>query len=166
MEKFFTAILLIALAGIAIVVYYGFKGFLKKRNEQKLKQKYYNKFYNDEKNYVRNLFKFLLVQLESGAIQWILVASRRFPWDKIEITFSMTKKEIEIKDRECILGSKEKHHLVQLGVKSYLIKDDIQVLTSSVNSKIITDIIYYLLEYVHNQKTAVNIKVTTSGGYI
>jgi hypothetical protein len=165
MKQFFTAILIISLAGLIMVGYYALKGYSKRHKDNKLKQRLSNKYYDDEKTFIRNYFRFLLAQLKRGEIQWIMVSSRRYPWEKIEVTYSVINQHIELKDRGERLNTPQQSELKQLGLKSYTAQEDVQVLTSSVNPKIVTDLIYYLLEIVHNQKKALNIKVITSGGY-
>jgi len=164
MKQFFTAILIISLAGLIILGYYALKNYNKKLKDSKLKQRLFIKYYDDEKTFIRNYFRFLLSLLEKGDIQWIVVSSRRYPWEKIEITYSVINQHVEITDRVDPLDTLQQSDLKQLGLKSYTAKEDLQVLSSSVNPKIVTDLVYYLLESVHNQKKALNMKVTISGG--
>ena len=164
MKSFFTAIIIICVSGMIIVGYYALKGFYKKYRDQKIRKKLRDKSYQDEKIYLKRYFKFLLSEMAMGRIRWILVASRLHPFDSIEITYSSIRDEIEILNRGRELNGSEREHIMQLGASRYSRKDQLHVIRSSINSKILTDLVYFLLEVVHNQERTMNLKINISGG--
>ena len=54
--------------------------------------------------------------------------------------------------------------LKNLGLQTYDIKNDLFCVNVLLNSKIVTDVVYFVLEQVSKQTYAHNIKVVTSGG--
>ena len=53
--------------------------------------------------------------------------------------------------------------LNNLGAESYHILNEINVTSAPLNSKIITDIIYFIFEDILNNKPVQNLKILTSG---
>ncbi len=164
MTNFFTVIVIIAVSIFIIIIYYTSKNLYYRYKQRILKSKIQKKRYEDEKKYIRYYLKSLLSDLESGKLRWILISSRLYPEAKLELIYNSIDKTIQIKHRIRNVSSEELNMLKNLGLQTYNIKSDLFYFNVSLNSKIVTDIVYFVLEQVSKQTYAHNIKVVTSGG--
>jgi len=163
MRSFFTAIFFIGLSGLVLILYYGLKFIINRRSVKNREENIKKKLYEDEKTFFREYLKTLLPKLKKGEIQWLLIFSRLFPDNKIEITYNAAKKAIHVfnRGRQILPGEEEK--IMNFGANSYMREDEAHLVRTPLNSKIISDIIYYLFEIIHGQEKAVNLKIKTSG---
>jgi hypothetical protein len=164
MNNFFTVIVIIAVSIFIFVIYYTSKNLYYRYKQRILKSKIQKKRYEDEKKYIRYYLKSLLSDLESGKLRWILISSRLYPEVKLELIYNSIDKTIQIQHRIRNVSSEELHMLKNLGLQTYDIKNDLFCVNVLLNSKIVTDVVYFVLEQVSKQTYAHNIKVVTSGG--
>jgi hypothetical protein len=163
MNQFFKAIFLLSVLFISLMLYYTIKNILSRSRKQRDGDLLFAKIYEDEKTYIRNRLKSLLVELQEGKIRWLLIYSRLFPEDQIQITYSLPDQEVNLVQRSRNLNNGEKEYLRHLGINKYCTQADKIILSTALNSKIITDLIYYLFENICNQQKAHNIKINVSG---
>jgi hypothetical protein len=163
MNQFFKAIFLLSVLFISLMLYYTIKNILSRSRKQRDGDLLFAKIYEDEKTYIRNRLKSLLVELQEGKIRWLLIYSRLFPEDQIQITYSLPDQEVNLVQRGRYLSNGEKEYLRHLGINKYCTRADKIILSTALNSKIITDLIYYLFENICNQQKAHNIKINISG---
>ncbi|MCK4754893.1 MAG: hypothetical protein KAS58_06645 [Calditrichia bacterium] len=164
MNNFFTVIVIIAVSIFIFVIYYTSKNLYYRYKQRILKSRIQKKRYEDEKKYIRYYLKSLLSDLESGKLRWILISSRLYPEVKLELIYNSIDKTIQIQHRIRNVSSEELNMLKNLGLQTYDIKNDLFCFNVLLNSKIVTDIVYFVLEQVSKQTYAHNIKVVTSGG--
>ena len=164
MTNFFTVIVIIAVSIFIFIIYYTSKNLYYRYKQRILKSKIQKKRYEDEKKYIRYYLKSLLSDLESGKLRWILISSRLYPEVKLELIYNSIDKTIQIQHRIRNVSSEELNMLKNLGLQTYDIKNDLFCFNVLLNSKIVTDIVYFVLEQVSKQTYAHNIKVVTSGG--
>ena len=103
-------------------------------------------------------------KLKTGDLGWILISSRLYPHDKIELTINPSVNDLLVKTRVRKINAAEIQVLKKMGLNSSIFRDEINSLTMPVNTKIVTDIIYYCFEEIGEQDNVHNIKVITSGG--
>lgn len=164
MNQFFKAIFILTLLFAGLMVYYIIKNLWSGQRKKQDGDLVFTKIYEDEKVYVRNQLKILLEELREGQIQWLLIFSRLFPEDQIQITYSTLDCEIKILQRGRLLTNEEQEYVRNLGITSYTTGHSGILLSMVPNSKIITDLVYFMLEKVLNQTRAHNIKIKVSGG--
>ena len=164
MKNFFAVIVIIAVSVFIFVIYYTSKSLYFRYKERVIKAEIHKKRYEDEKKYVRYYIRSLLNELESGKLSWILISSRLYPEVKLELIYNSLDKSIQIQHRIRNISNEEYSMLKNLGLQRYDINNDLFSITVSLNSKIVTDIIYFVLEQISEQRNAQNIKVVTSGG--
>ncbi len=164
MYNFFTVIVIMAVSIFIFVIYYTSKYLYYRYKQRILKSEIQKKRYEDEKKYIRYYLKSLLSDLESGKLRWILISSRLYPEEKLELIYNSISKTIQIQHRIRNVSSEELNMLKNLGLQAYDIKNDLFCFNVSLNSKIVTDIVYFVLEQVSKQTYAHNIRVVTSGG--
>jgi len=166
MENLFSVILLTAASVILFSLYYGLKGIYRTYQKRHVREKIKSKIYEDEKAYIKNYLRILLNKLKSGELSWILISSRLYPQDKLEITLNPRDYNLLVKTRLRKLSDVEIKILKNLGAISSGYRDEINSLAMPINSKIVTDIVYYCLEIIARQGNTKNIKISTSGGPI
>jgi len=164
MENFFTVIVIIAISVTVFIVYYIGKNVYLRYRQRRVQSEIEKKRYEDEKKYLRNYIRTLLKDLESGKLNWILVFSRLDPETKLELIYNSLNSMIQIQHRIRKVNNVELNNLKKLGLKSFDSQNGLYSISVTQNSTIVTDIIYFLLEQVGDQKHARNIKVVTSGG--
>jgi len=164
MGNFFSVVIFIAVSVLILIIYYTLKNLYFRYNERLIKSKIQKKRYWDEKKYIHNYIKSLLQDLESGQLNWIIISSRLNPEAKLELIYNSVKKCIQIQHRIKKVDKDELGVLKNLGLQTYDIKNDLFCLNVSLNSKIVTDIVYFILENNSEQKIALNIKIVRSGG--
>lgn len=164
MENFFTVIVIIAISVTVFIVYYTGKNVYLRYRQRRVQSEIEKKRYEDEKKYLRNYIRTLLKDLESGKLNWILVFSRLDPETKLELIYNSLNSMIQIQHRIRKVNNVELNNLKKLGLKSFDSQNGLYSISVTQNSTIVTDIIYFLLEQVGDQKHARNIKVVTSGG--
>jgi hypothetical protein len=164
MKNFFTVILILAVSIFIFAIYYTSKSLYIRYKLRSLNSEIQKKRYEDEKKYIRNYIRKLLNDLKSGKLRWILISSRLYPESKLELIYNSFKKNIQIQHRIRNISSEELKALKNLGLKDYKINNDLYCIDVSLNSKIVTDIIYFIFERLNGQKNAHNIKIVTSGG--
>jgi hypothetical protein len=163
MNQFFEATFLLSFIFIGLIVYYTIKNRRSRLKRHQEGDLLFAKIYEDEKVYIRNRLKSLLADLQEGKIHWLLIYSRLFPEDQVQITYSLLDQEINLVQRSRSLSNNEKEYLKHLGVNKYCTQADKIILSTELNSKIITDLIYFLFENICNQHKAHNIKINISG---
>lgn len=164
MKNFFTVIIIIAVSVVVFLAYYSGKNLYSRYRQERLESELNKKRYEDEKKYIRHYFRTLLSDLEAGKLYWIQVFSQMYPETKLEIIFNSIDKLIQIQHRIRDVNDKEIIKLKNLGLKSHFCKNGLYCFCVSLNSTIVTDVIYFFLEQVGEQKHARNIKIVTSGG--
>jgi len=123
----------------------------------------FDKIYEDEKVYVRNRLKMLLADLQAGRIRWLLIYSRLYPGDRIQITYSSLQRELNLIQYSRDLSGDEKEFLRQLGANKCSAQRGKIILSTPLNSKIVADLIYFLFENIYNHHKVHNIKINFSG---
>ena len=164
MENLFTAFVVIAISVLFYSVYYSARRVHRARQKSKTRKKIHQKIYEDERSYLKSYLRVLLDKLKIGDLAWILISSRLYPHDQFEITINPSVIELLVKTRIRKINEAEIQDLKKMGLKSFFYHDELNSFTMPVNSKIVTDIIYYCLEEIGEQNNAHNIKIITSGG--
>ena len=164
MKNLFAVFVLIAVSVLFFISYYTGKNIFYKNRAKKINSKIRKKRHGDEKAYIRNYLRTQIKKLESGRVHWILIYSRLHPEQKVEIIFDSLEGALQAQVRSCKINSWEMEQIKKLGMSCYFLREDLSCFNMPVNSKIITDIIYYILEEIYNQKSAQNFKVVTSEG--
>jgi hypothetical protein len=163
MNQFFEATFLLSVIFIGLIVYYTIKNRRSRLKKHQAGELLFAKIYEDEKVYIRNRLKALLAGLQEGKIRWLLIYSRLFPEDQIQITYSRLEQAVNLVQRSRSLGDNEREYLRHLGVNKYCTQTDKIILSTELNSKIITDLIYFLFENICKQHKTHNIKINISG---
>jgi hypothetical protein len=163
MNQFFKATFLLSVLFIGLILYYTIKNRRSRSKKHQDGDLLFAKIYEDEKVYIRNRLKSLLADLQGGKIRWLLIYSRLFPGDQIQITYSLPDQEVTLVQHNRSLSANEGEYLRHLGVNKYCTQADKIILSTALNSKIITDLIYFLLENICKQQKAHNIKINISG---
>jgi hypothetical protein len=164
MENLFTVIVLTAVSVLLFSFYYGFKGLYKTYQNQQSKKRIKQKTYENEKEFVRNHLRVLLGKLKTGELRWILVSSRLYPEDKLEITVNPQGRNLLVKTRHRELNEADIKMMKEMGIIASTYREEVNFLSMPINTKILTDIIYFCLEKIGRQENARNIKIITSGG--
>jgi hypothetical protein len=164
MKNFFAVIIIVAVSIFIFVSYYASKNLYSRYRQKRINLDIQKKSYEDEKKYIRFYLRTLLNDLEAGKLTWILIFSRLNPEIKIELIYNSINNMIQLQHRIRNLTSSELNKLKKLGLHSIDTKNELSSLSVSRNSTIVTDIVYFLLEQVGEQKYAQNIRVVTSGG--
>ena len=164
MKNFFTAIVLIPIAGLTFAGYYLIRNIARTRLSRTIEERIKIKSYEDEKYYLKDFLRSSMLNLKAGYFSWVLVYSRLYPLHKAQVTFISLNQEIQILNRGRNLVNEEKRQVMKLGANSYERKGDKHIIHTPINSKIITDIIYYLFEVIYDQKRTLNLKIVISGG--
>ena len=163
MNRFFYALIIIAVSVIILAGYYVLKNLLARRKADTRRRRIRQKLYEDGRIYLTNVLRHRLRQLGRSEIQWIQVSSANDRYTKFELTYSPLEEYVYIVERGRPLTGTESRHVKDMGVTLFERKDDCNIYTCDVNSKIISDVLYFLFEIVHQQKKTFNIKVRTSG---
>jgi len=164
MKNFFTVIIILAVSIFIFILYYTSKNLYLWSKKRRIKSEIQKKRYEDEKKYIRYYIRTLLNDLESGKLGWILIFSRLYPEAKLELIYNSLENSIQIQHRIRNVSHDELNRLKSLGLQRYDVKNDLFCYNVSINSKIVTDIVYFVLEEVNEQTNAQNLKVVTSGG--
>ena len=164
MKNLFTVIVIVSVGILVFITYYASKNLYNRYRQKRINSEIQKKRYEDEKKYIRFYLRTLLNELEAGKLQWILIFSRLNPETKIELIYNSINNMVQLQHRIRKHNSMEIKKLQNLGLRSLDTKNDLYSLSVSRNSTIVTDIVYFLLEQVGDQKYAQNIKVVTSGG--
>ena len=165
MREFFLSIGFIVLAGLSLFLYYTVKEKLKKDKRNRQAKQISRKMYQDSRSLMQNRIRVLLTDLESGKIIWLMVSANRDKSISMEITYNSMSREIEIRDRSSACNDSQIKSLKQLGAINYHSDGIINITCSSPNSKIISDIIFFIIEDAYQFKPAFNLKLSTSGAY-
>jgi hypothetical protein len=80
------------------------------------------------------------------------------PEAKLELIYNSPKKSIQIRHRIRDVNEDESEVLKNLGLQNYHINNDLFCINVSLNSRIVTDIVYSILENISEQKSSLNIK--------
>jgi len=164
MKNFFAVVLLVTVSIIILIIYYTSKNFYLRYKERVVKLRSVKKSYEDEKKYIRQYIRKILGDLQTGERNWILISSRLYPETKIELTYNFIEQCLQIKHRIRAIDNEEMNVLKNLGLQTYNINNDLFCINVSLNSVIVTDIVYFLLERIGEQGNAQHIKIVTSGG--
>lgn len=164
MNDFFSVIIIIAVSVSIFVTYYAGKNLYFRYKNKRIKSEIVKKQYDDEKRYIQFYIRTLLQELRSGQIQWIQIFSRLYPEAKIELIFNSIYKLIQLQHRLKSISDEDLSYLEDLGIKSWEMKNGLHCFYVSHNAKIVTDVVYFILEKVNQQKRIQNIKIVTSGG--
>ena len=163
MHSLFTAIVIISSAVVGILIYYFIKHIVEKNKYKYRIQQIRKKMYEDDRILLMNRLRFLIPKIKSGEIRWIIISSKANRSIHLELIYSSIKMELELHDR----GNKRTDHevlkLKKLGASSFHSHADLQISYIPLNSKIVTDIIYFTLENIFKYKPAQNLKISTSG---
>ena len=162
MNNFFLTFGLILAASIFIISYYWIKQLFRNQQNKKLKKSIQKKLHIDEKEYLKNYFSYHLPSLIENEIQWIMIWSKSNSSFKSEITYNPIISKINIKADK--IESLENHNkeLQKIGVSEFETNHENSIFNLLPNSKIITDIIYYIFEYIYQLKEFTNHKIVTS----
>lgn len=163
MRNFFLTISLTVLALLLLLLYYALKNFVSNKKYQRMANNTWKKLYTDELKYTRTHLRSLLSELESGKIRWIIVHSKIKPEARFELTFTTMRSLIEIIFSGRRLNQMEQEEVRNLGADQYLWKENNVVIQCSVNSKIISDIIFYLLREIYGLHKAKSLNIKVSG---
>ncbi len=163
MHSFFLTIVLISAASGILILYYFLKQLIEKKKQRQKLGLIRKKLYEDDRALLQSRMRSLVSELKTGRLQWIVLSSRADKESKLEITYSLINDKIEIKDRARNRNRAEIENLSKLGAETYLTRDEINLTSAPLNSKIITDIIYFIIEEIFNTKPAQNLKILTSG---
>jgi hypothetical protein len=126
--------------------------------------KSWQKLYSDEENFIRSRLRALLSRLTAGDIQWIIFQSRLKPSIRFEITFSTLRKLINIIFIGRELNTCEEKDVLNLGADRYIKNDVNNIIYCGSNSKIICDIIFYLMDKIFGLKYIKKINLKVSEG--
>lgn len=163
MRSLFLTIILISTAATVLILYYSVRQYVEKRKYRQKLSLIRKKLYEDDRIFLQSKMRRLIPDLKSGHLRWMIVSSKSVKERKLEITYSSINDDIEIKDRARHRNNSEIKILTSLGAESYHILNDINVTSMPLNSKIISDIIYFIFEDIFNNKPAHNLKILTSG---
>ena len=164
MYNFFLTITITAGVVTVIILYYTVRNVLRRKRNRKMAAGSWRKLYTDEENFIRSHFRTLLLELTSGKIQWIIFQSKLKPSARFEITFSTLRTLIEIIFIGRELSDREEKYLLNLGVDRYQRNTMNNVIQCGSNSKIICDVIFYLMDKVFEVKNIKKINLKVSGG--
>ena len=164
MKNFFTVILILAVSIFIFAIYYTGKSLYFRYKLRNINLEIQKKRYEDEKKYIRIYIRKLLDDLKSGNLGWIMIFSRLHPEARLELIYNSLKKTIQIQHRIRNISNEELETLKNLGLQTYKKRNDLYCIEVSLNSKIVTDIVYFVFENLNGQKNAQNIKIVTSGG--
>jgi hypothetical protein len=163
MVNFFLTITITAGAIAVILVYYTIRNGLSRRRHQKMANASWRKLYLDEENYLRSRFRSLLSELTSGNIQWIILQSKIKPHARFEITSSSLYALINIIFVGRELSATEKNDVANMGADKYETNDENSIIYCESNSKIICDVIFYLMDKIFDLKNIKNVNLKISG---
>jgi hypothetical protein len=163
MNQLFKAIYILSVIFIGLLLYYVVKNFWSNSADRRKGRLLFGKIYEDEKIYFRGQIKILLADLARGQVRWLLVYSRLYPEQRIQITYSTLSREVNLMQYCRALNDREQEHLRYLGMNTYHKEREQVILSATHNSKIITDLVYFLLENIYNQHKAHNLKINRSG---
>ena len=163
MRNFFLTISLTILAILLLLLYYAVKNFLSHKRQRIMAAYTWKKLYTDEIKYTHAHLRSLVRDLESGKIRWIVVHSKIKPEARFELTFTTITSLIEIIFSGRELNKMEQKNVQKMGADRYLRQGNNGVIQCSVNSKIISDIIFYLLAEIYGLKKAKSINIKVSG---
>ena len=163
MQSFFLTIIIVFTAAVVLIVYYSLRQYADKKKQRRRISLIRKKLYEDDRIYFQSRLRALIPQLKDGQLQWLIISSKKMKQEKLEITYSSLSGEIELKDRARSRKSTEIGLLSQLGAVSCLVMNEINIISAPLNSKIISDIIYFIFEEIFNLKPAQNLKISTSG---
>ena len=165
MREYFLTIEFIFLAVLLLFLYYFVKEKVIKDKRHKQAKLISRKMYQDSRSLIQSRIRHLLTDLESGKIIWLMVSANHDKSISMEITYNSMSREIEIRDRSSSCNDSQVKSLKQMGAIDYHSDGMINITRSSPNSKIISDIIFFIIEDVYQYKSAFNLKVSTSGVY-
>jgi hypothetical protein len=165
MENFFTVILILTVCVLLFIFYYTGKTVYRSTKRKKTANIIRKKYYEDEKHYTRNFLRVQLRELESGSIRWLQIYSRNFPEQKIEILYDTIQEDIRIQNRWQVISEEKLNRLSELGITEHDRSGELHSFHTPVNAKIVTDVIYYTMEKIYNQKYTQTLKFVSSGGH-
>jgi hypothetical protein len=96
MNQFFKAVGLLSLLFIGLLFYYTLKNFWSRSRKRRSGGLLFSKMYEDEKSYQRNKLKSYLAGMAEGKIRWLLIFSRLFPEDRIQVTYSVPEQGVNL----------------------------------------------------------------------
>lgn len=163
MRSFFLTIILVATAVTALILYYSMKQFLISKSKNRKVVLIHRKLYEDDRILLQSRIRKLLGDLKSGQLHWLIISSKIEKTNKVEVTYSSIKNEIEIKDRGRPRTKSEIDILSEIGVGGYTSSDEINVISVPLNAKIITDVVYFIFEEIYNLGSVKNLKILVSG---
>ena len=164
MTNFFLASGLILCISLLIISYYWTKQLITNRRDNKLKVLIQRKHHTDEKEYLRNFISYHLPLLIENKIQWIMIWSKSDPKFKTEITYNPINSKVNIKAGKIDTLEKHNAELLEIGVKEFETTYENSTFKLMPNAKIITDVIYYVFEEIHQLSGFFNHKIITSSG--
>jgi hypothetical protein len=163
MRNFFLTISLTVLALLLLLLYYAVKNYLSHKRQRLMAEHTWQKLYTDEIKYTQTHLRSLVRDLESGKIRWIVVHSKIRPEARFELTFTTIRSLIEIIFSGRELNQLEQKNVQKMGADRYLRNGNNGMIQCSVNSKIISDIIFYLLAEIYGLQKAKSLNIKVSG---
>jgi hypothetical protein len=163
MRSFFVALVLISAAAGTIILYYLVKHRFVKWQRMRLSSRIRKKMYEDDRIYIQSQLRHFINLLRAGDIMWILLSAGSKKTASVELTYSTVNKNIEIKYRSSRANSPDIETIKKLGAHKYRHDRNLHIICSPANAKIITDIIYFIFEFVFQYKPVLNLNLKTSG---
>ena len=164
MFNFYLTIILTVAAVIVFMLFSAIKDGVRRQRVKKMAARSWQKLYSDEEKFICSRFRSLLPELTSGEIQWIIFQSQLKPFARFEITISVLSKLITIIYTGRQLSELEQRDIRSLGAEKYEKNETNSIILCGTNSKIICDIIFYLMDNIFGIKYIKKIKLIVSGG--
>ena len=165
MRQFFLALGLIGTFTVIIILSYVIKYRIDARKKRNISGLIKKKMYQDDRLMLQSRLRHVLPDLESGRINWIVLSVRNDQRIRIELTYNLLNREVEIRDHTEGFGEEHIAEVKKLGAKNYSNDGLINLIGASLNPKIISDIIYYIIEDINQIRSTVNFKLSDSGAY-
>jgi len=162
MTNFFLASSIILFISLQIFLYYWIKQKIKNSKDKILKVSLKKKYYIDEKEYLRNFISYHLPLLKENDIQWILIWSKLDINFKTELTYNPIISMIQIGAGNISSLKEYSDDLSNLGVSKIELTFENCIFKIVPNSKIITDVLYYIFENIYQLREFSNHKIVTS----
>lgn len=165
MQQFFLAVGIIGLVTILIILYYVLKYIYSARKDSIISEQIKSKMYQDDRLMLQSRLRHKLPDLQSGKINWIVLSARNDQRIRIELTYNQINDKIEIRDRSDAFNEEHIQSVKKLGAENCHTDGGVNLICASPNPKIISDVIYFLIEDVNHIRTAINFKLSDSGVY-
>ena len=165
MRQFFLAVGLIAVFTFLSILFYIFKYKTGARKNRIISERIKKKMYQDDRQLLQSRLRHALPDLQTGNLNWIVLSARNNQRIRIELTYNQINSEIEIRDHTEPLNEEQIKSVKKLGAENCSNDGVVNLICTSPNPKIISDIIYFIIEDVNHIRTSVNFKLSESGVY-